>query len=170
MSEPNKDCLLAVVNDCNDVIDSVLMSEYVKNPSNYKVFCIRVLPISENKEFILSSDVFFDESAYDTQYSTILRYDEDYATAFARINDALPTVEKHFVTQYKNESGKYNTVVRLYYVRQSVEEAKSLQKEVVLYPGEVATDDILNNRMLFGEIAFIKDNIIPNLDLNIQCE
>ncbi|MBO5720823.1 MAG: hypothetical protein J6R61_04790, partial [Bacteroidales bacterium] len=92
MSEPNKDCLLAVVNDCNDVIDSVLMSEYVKNPANYKVFCIRVLPISENKEFILSRDVFFDESAYDTQYSTILRYDEDYATAFARINDALPTV------------------------------------------------------------------------------
>ena len=104
----------------------------------------------------MSSDVFFDESAYDTQYSTILRYDEDYATAFARINDALPSVEKHFVTQYKNESGKYNTVVRLYYVRQSVEEAKSLQKEVVLYPGEVATDDILNNIMLFGEIAFIK--------------
>ena len=94
------DSLLALVDDKNTVIGSVSFSEYKKNPSKYRVLFIRVLLLSEEKEFILSADSFFEGSMYDTPYCTILKLKEDYETAVERLRKALPSVDLRFLMQF----------------------------------------------------------------------
>lgn len=161
-----EDCLLALVNERNMVEGSVSLSEYKKNPSKYNVFCIRVILMTEEREFILSPGSFFEESLYDTSYCTIIKYKEDYATAFERIKKALPNVDLHFIMQYKSDDEKYNLNVRLYLGKQNKEEAKANQERVVLYPSDIGTDDIIENNILFSEIDFIKEGIFSVIDSN----
>ena len=164
----DKDCLLATVDEKNEIKGSVPLSEYLKNPKEYRVLCIRVIPISKDKEFILSSDVFFDGSMYDTAYCTFLKFGEDYPDALKRIEEALSPSNPLEVTRYYCNNEKYNINVFLHYVRQTIEEAKEKHKNVVCYPSEIGTDDIIENSMLFSEIRFLKTNIIPFLDLDIH--
>ena len=162
------DSLLALVNDNNDVIGSVSLLEYKKNPKKYKIFTIRVILVSEEKEFILSTDSFFEGSEYDTAYCTILKFKEDYETALKRIREALPSAEIRFLTQYINKDDKYDVKVCLYYAQIKSEDVKKHQERVVLYPSEIGTDDVIENNILFGEIDFFKKNVIPYLNLDIQ--
>lgn len=161
------DCLLALVNDNNKVIGSVSFSEYKKNPKKYKILTLRVIVVSEENEFILSPGSFFNESAYDTAYCTILKYKEDYETALKRISDALPSAEIRFLTQYISKNDKYDVKVCLLYAQLDKENVKSSQERVILYPSEIGTDDIIGNEILFGEIDFLKTNVIPYLNLDI---
>ena len=161
------DGLLALINDNNDVVGSVSVLEYKKDPKKYKIFTIRVLLVSEENEVILSSGSFFEGSEYDTEYCTILKYDEDYETALARLCDALPPVEPRFLFRYINKD-KYNVKVSLYYARIKSEEAKKYQERVILYPSEIGTDDLIENDILFEEIGFLKTNVIPYLNLDIH--
>ena len=66
--------------------------------------------------------------------------------------------------QYKSDDEKYNLNVRLYFGKQSIEEAKANQERVVLYPSEIGTDDIIENGILFSEIDFIKEGIFSVID------
>ena len=93
--------------------------------------------------------------------------DEDYETALARLSDALPPVEPHFLLRYINKD-KYNVKVSLYYARIKSEEAKKYQERVILYPSEIGTDDLIENDILFEEIGFLKTNVIPYLNLDIH--
>ena len=160
--------MLALVDDKNTVIGSVSFSEYKKNPSKYRVLFIRVLLLSEEKEFILSADSFFEGSMYDTPYCTILKLKEDYETAVERLRKALPSVDLRFLMQFCKKNEKYNFAVCFYFAQQKVEEVKKSQERVVLYPSEIGTDDVMGNDTLFGEINFIKTHIIPNLNLDIN--
>ncbi len=162
------DSLLALVDDKNTVIGSVSFSEYKKNPSKYRVLFIRVLLLSEEKEFILSTDSFFEEGMYDTPYCTILKHKEVYETAVERLRKALPSVDLHFLMQYCKKNEKYNFAVCFYFAQQKVEEIKKTQERVVLYPSEIGTDDVMGNAILFEEVNFIKTHIIPNLNLDIN--
>ena len=131
------DSLLALVDNNNDVIGSVSFSDYKKNPIEYKILCIRVLLISEEKEFILFPYSIFDGSVYDTAFCTILKYKEDYETALERISKALPSAEIRFLTQYINKDDKYNIKVCLYYAQLKTEDVKKYQDRVILYPSEI---------------------------------
>ena len=162
------DSLLALINDNNKVVGSVSLSEYKKNPKKYKIFIIRVLLVSEENEFILSPDSFFDGSEYDTAYCTILKYKEDYEMALERLSEALPSTEIRFLTQYINKDDKYDVKVCLYYAQLNSEEVKKYQERVILYPSEIGTDDLIENDILFGEIDFLKTNVIPFLNLDIH--
>ncbi|MBR5323821.1 MAG: hypothetical protein IKV14_03245 [Muribaculaceae bacterium] len=162
------DSLLALINDNNNVIGSVSFSEYKKNPRKYKVLFIRVILLSEEKEFIFSTESFFDGSMYDTPYSTILKLGEDYETAFERLSKALPSVDMRFLLRYYKKSEKYDFAVCFYFAQQKIEEVKKYQEGVVLYPSEIGTDDVMGNDILFEEIDFIKKHIIPNLNLDIN--
>ena len=163
----DEDSLLALINDNNKIEGSVSLSEYKKDPKKYKIFAIRVLLVSEDNEVILSPDSFFEGSEYDTAYCTILKYDEDYETALARLCDALPPVEPQFLLRYIN-TDKYNVVVSFFYAQAKSEEVKKYQERVILYPSEIGTDDLIENDILFEEIDFLKKNVIPYLNLDIQ--
>ena len=124
----DEDCLLAIVDEKNRVVGSVAFSEYKRNPKKYRVFAIRLMVISENKDFVLSSDYFFEGGEYDTPYFTLLKFREDYADAFKRVDELLPLVEKRFVFQYYSNEGKYNANVRLYLALQNIDELKKTHK------------------------------------------
>lgn len=164
----DKDCLLTTVDEKNKVKGSVLLSEYIKNPREYRVLCIRVIPISEDKEFILSQNDFFKGSNYDTPYWTFLKYREDFPDALKRLEESLSPLNLYPVVNYHCESDVYDANVFLYYVRQTIEEAKAKHENIVCYPSGIGTDDIIENEMLFSEIGFLKTNIIPFLDIDIQ--
>ena len=70
--------------------------------------------------------------------------------------------------QYSNIDEKYDINVFLYYTRQNVKEAKKNEEDIICYPSDIGTDDIIENNMLFSEIGFVKTNIIPYLDLDIS--
>ena len=74
MKRFDDDCLLAIVDEKNRVVGSVAFSEYKKNPQKYRVFAIRLMVISEKKDFVLSSDNFFEGGEYDTPYVTLLKF------------------------------------------------------------------------------------------------
>lgn len=163
----DEDCLLAIVDEKNRVVGSVAFSEYKRNPKKYRVFAIRLMVISENKDFVLSSDYFFEGGEYDTPYFTLLKFREDYADAFKRVDELLPLVEKRFVFQYYSNEGKYNANVRLYLALQNIDELKKTQDKLSIYPSSIKKDDIIGNELLFSEIEFFEKNIIPVLNLNI---
>lgn len=162
------DSLLALLNENNVIIGSIPFSEYKKNPTEYKVLCIRVILVSEDKEFILSPGSFFKGSMYDTPYCTLLKSNEDYDTALERISKIMPSAEIRFLTQYYNKDSKSNLSVRFYFSQQKVDDVKNYQEKVVLYPSEIGTDDVIENKILFEEIDFIKAHIIPFLNLKIN--
>lgn len=163
----DEDCLLAIVDEKNRVVGSVAFSEYKKNPNKYRVFAIRLLVISDKKDFVLSTDCLFEGIEYDTPYVTLLKFGEEYAEAYKRVDELLPSVDKRFVLQYYYDEGKYRSNVRLYFAQQNIDELKKTQDKLTAYPSYVKTDDIIGNKLLFSEIEFFKENIIPVLNLNI---
>ena len=163
----DKDCLLAIVDEKNRVVGSVAFAEYKRNPKKYRVFVIRLMVISENKDLVLSPDYFFEGGEYDTPYITLLKFREDYTDAFKRVDELLPSVEKRFVFQYYSNEGKYNANVRLYIAQQNIDELKKNHEKLSLYPSEVKKDNLIGNELLFSEIEFFEKNIIPILNLNI---
>ena len=162
------DCLLAIVDEKNRVVGSVAFSEYKKNPQKYRVFAIRLMVISEKKDFVLSSDNFFEGGEYDTPYVTLLKFKEEYAEAFKRVDELLPSVEKRFILQYYSDEGKYKANVRLYFAQKNIDELEKTQDNLSVYPSVIKTDNIVGNKLLFSEIEFFKENIIPVLNLNID--
>ena len=167
MKEFDEDCLLAIVDEKNVVVGSVPFGEYKKNPQKYRVFAIRLLVISDKKDFVLSKDYFFEGGKYDTPYFTLLKYKEEYAEAYKRVDDMLPSVEKRFILQYYSDEGKYSANVRVYLAQQNIDELQNTQDKLSVYPSVIKTDDIIGNKLLFSEIEFFKENIIPVLNLNI---
>ena len=81
--------------------------------------------------------------------------------ALERLSEALPSTEIRFLTQYINKDDKYDVKVCLYYAQLNSEEVKKYQERVILYPSEIGTDDLIENDILFGEIDFLKTNVIP---------
>lgn len=158
---------LAIVDDKNDVVGSVSLLDYEKNPKKYKMFCIRFLVVSENKDVILYPDSYFG-GKYDTKYFTILRVNEDYETLFSRMEQGIEELEKRFLLQYDYVDDNYDLIVRLYMVRQTVEEARKNDISTKLYPYEVKFEEIEGNKLLASEIDFFNMIIYPVLDLDIS--
>ena len=92
-----------------------------------------MIVVSEENEFILSPGSFFNESAYDTAYCTILKYKEDYETALKRISDALPSAEIRFLTQYISKNDKYDVKVCLLYAQLDKENNKGITNKLLKY-------------------------------------
>ncbi|MEG1574282.1 MAG: hypothetical protein RR293_03420 [Bacteroidales bacterium] len=113
MYKLSKEDWIAVINERLDVIGIVDEEESLAHGNKYMHLEIRVIVVSNNRLCLRNILRLDGSSVIDTPFTTLLRYNETYESAFKRATEGLKN-KPRFIMQYHHKTDKIDRIIRLY--------------------------------------------------------